>query len=483
MAETLLAIVSPATAAELFAVRPPELPVHVVHASGSAIDWIEHEPECRLVLVEREIEPQLGRLVQRLRRTLPQLEILCLAPAMGAGPRRDLDALGVDVLDRAQAHSDLVRTLAHRMRRASLQVRSGLVGRDPRLVEILETVLQIGPTDIPVLVTGASGTGKELVARALYLASRRSDRPFIAVNAGALAESVLESELFGHEKGAFTGAVARKEGVFERADGGTLFLDEVGEISLHTQVRLLRALDSGEITPVGGVQTQRVDVRLIAATNRPLEAAVRGGQFREDLYYRLRVVHLELPPLAARRGDIPALAATFLDESRRLYQTRARTFSPAATAALVAYDWPGNIRELRNAVHGAAVLSRTDVVDIGDLPEPLRRDPTPNVPMPLSGRSPEQAERDVVLGLLWEMRRDVAELLALARANPPQRRAVVVEPETTVVEPEPTHWREAERDMIRAALAATGGNRRQAAERVGMAERTFYRKLKAYGLG
>ena len=483
MPETLLAIVSAPTAAAVFESVPADLPLHVVHSAGDAIAWIDQQPECRLVLVEREIEPQLGRLVQRLRRAIPHLEIVCMSAAIGAAPRAELETLRVDWLDRSQPAPDLVRALQHRFRRASLQARSGIVGRDPRLIEILETVLQIAPTDIPVLITGGSGAGKELVARALYLASRRAERPFIALNVGALAESVLESELFGHEKGAFTGAVARKQGVFERADGGTLFLDEVGEISAHTQVRLLRALDSGELTPVGGTTTLRVDVRVIAATNRPLEEAVRAGQFREDLYYRLRVVHLEVPSLAARRGDIPLLAQVFLAESNRLYSTRPRRIGDAAQAVLAAADWPGNVRELRNAIHGAAVMAHGDVLDVGDLPESLRRTPTANVPVPLRGRTVEQAERDVVLGLLWELRRDVAEILTTLRELPPHRRAVVVEADSGVVEPEPPSWRDAERDLIRDALEATGGNRRQAAERLGMAERTFYRKLKAYGLG
>jgi DNA-binding NtrC family response regulator len=481
MPESLLAIVSPATEAELL--QPPlDLPLQVVPSSGAALEWIESQPECRLVLVEREVEPQLGRLVQRLRRAVPSIEILLLAAAMAPLPRRELQLLGVDWLDRGQPPPDLRRELRHRFRRASLQARAGLVGRDPRLVEILETVLQVGPTDIPVLVTGPSGAGKELVARALYLASRRAERPFVALNVGALAESVLESELFGHEKGAFTGAVARKEGVFERADGGTLFLDEVGEMSLHTQVRLLRALDSGEITPVGATRTLGVDVRLVAATNRPLEAAVRAGVFREDLYYRLRVVQIEVPPLAARRDDIVLLAEHFLAESRRLYETRALHFTDAARRLLVAHEWPGNVRELRNVVHGAAVLAKGELLDAADLPEALRRgDATPNVPVPLA-RPPEQAERDVVLGMLWALRRDMDEVLSTLRAQPAHRRPVVVEPEAAVVEPEPTSWRDAERDLIRNALAQTGGNRRMAAERLGMAERTFYRKLKAYGL-
>jgi DNA-binding NtrC family response regulator len=195
------------------------------------------------------------------------------------------------------------------------------------------------------------------------------------------------------------------------------------------------------------------------------------------------VVHLEVPPLSARRGDIALLAQVFLAEARAMYGTRPVHWSDAALSALVAADWPGNVRELRNAVHAAAAMARGDGLELADLPEPLQRGATANVPVPLHGRTPDQAERDVVLGLLWEIRREVAEIRAALTASPLQRRAVVVEPDGAVVEPEPPHWRDAERDLMRDALEATRGNRRQAAERLGMAERTFYRKLKAYGLG
>jgi DNA-binding NtrC family response regulator len=427
MPDFLLAIVRPATAAALLEPPPPDwdFRLEIATSAGDAVSRIEAAPDCRLALVEREVEPQLARLVQRLRRHVPGLEVVVLAAPVSDAVRAELHAEHVDLLDRTLPKPDLLDAIRRRFRRAALQARAGIVGHSAPIHEILETVLQIGPTDVPVLVTGPSGAGKELVARALYLASPRATAPFIALNVGALAESVLESELFGHEKGAFTGAVARKEGVFERASGGTLFLDEVGEMTPHMQVRLLRALDSGEITPVGGARSLHVDVRLIAATNRRLETAVARGEFREDLYYRLKVVHIELPGLAARREDLPDLVQSFLDESRRLYGTPAERMAPEALRLLAAHDWPGNIRELRNAVHSMAVLAKGPVLEAADVPAALRDAATDNLPVVLQ-RSPEQAERDVILQSLLALRRDLQEVLQLLRAEAPGR-AVLVE--------------------------------------------------------
>src|SRR5262245_2655328 len=309
MAANLLALASPSTFAALFDSGPPPWGVTVRHVTSAAdaVRALETHEDLRLLLVERDVEAQLGRLVQRIRRSRPGLEILLLAPAVSDAVRAEYAALGLELLDRGQDKAAIRQELERRLTRLDLQRRSGILGRSRRIHEILETILQIGPSDIPVLVTGASGSGKELVARALYSVSRRQERPFVALNVGALSETVLESELFGHERGAFTGAVARKAGVFERADGGTLFLDEVGEMSPAMQVRLLRALESGEITTVGGSQNLHVDVRIIAATNRRLEDSVRRGEFREDLYYRLKVVHIQMPSLAEPPEALPDL--------------------------------------------------------------------------------------------------------------------------------------------------------------------------------
>jgi DNA-binding NtrC family response regulator len=484
MPEFLLAIATPPTLAQWFSPPPADwdFAVRTSPTAGDALAHLDSEADCRLVVVERDVEPQYGRLVQRLRKQAPGLEVLLLSPPVSEAVRAELAATHVDLLDRTAAPADVAAEIRRRFRRASLQARAGIVGHSRPILEILETVMQIGPADIPVLLTGPSGAGKERVARAVYLASPRVARPFIALNVGALAESVLESELFGHEKGAFTGAVARKEGVFERADGGTLFLDEVGEMSPHMQVRLLRALDSGEITPVGGTRSLRVDVRLVAATNRSLEDAVRRGEFREDLYYRLKVVHIEVPSLASRRGDIPELVQHFLEESARLYGTVARRVSEPALQSLVAYDWPGNIRELRNVVHSMAVLAKGPSLEAGDLPPLVRgATATENLPMVVH-RTPEQAERDVILTSLLALRRDIQEVLTLLRGTPPPSRAVVVEAAPAGAAPGTPSLRESERDLIAQALAAEGGNRRRAARRLGVAERTLYRKLKAYGL-
>jgi len=480
MSEFLLAVTSPDTFATQFEpLSEWDFEVRQAPSAGDALAILVAAHDCRLVVVEREVEPQIGRFVSRLRRDAPGLEVVLLGPPVGEAVRAELASQRVDLVERSLPRVDLRRELQHRFRRASLQARAGIVGTSPGIREILETVLQIGPSDIPVLITGPSGSGKERVAQALVLASRRAERPFVALNVGALAESVLESELFGHEKGAFTGAVARKEGVFERADGGTLFLDEVGEMTPHMQVRLLRALDTGEITPVGGTRALHVDVRLLAATNRALEDAVRRGAFREDLYYRLKVVHIEVPPLAARRSDLPDLVQHFLAESARLYGTTARHVSPEAMRVLEAYDWPGNIRELRNVVQGMAVLAPGPTLEPEQIPPPVRGGPaSAHLPVALH-RSPEQAEREIILQSLLALRRDLQEVLTILRGGEPPPQALVVEP---VGEPAEKSLRDSERELIAAALEAAGGNRRMAAQRLGIAERTLYRKLKSYGL-
>jgi two-component system response regulator HydG len=248
----------------------------------------------------------------------------------------------------------------------------GLLGASPALRAVLATLRQAAPTSASVLLVGESGTGKELAARLVHDLSPRAAGPFVPINCAAIPETILESELFGHEKGAFTGAAGRKEGRFERADGGTLFLDEVGEMSPALQVKLLRVLQDGILDRVGGTAPVRVDVRIVAATNKDLSAEVRAGRFREDLFYRLDVVSVRLPPLRERREDVPLLAAAFLRRFAEKNGKAVSGFTPAAHAALEAASWPGNVRELMHAVERAVILSLGPVVDVGDLPEPLR---------------------------------------------------------------------------------------------------------------
>ena len=303
----------------------------------------------------------------------------------------------------------------------------GLVGKSPAFVEMLALVARVAPTDTSVLLLGETGTGKELVARSIHESSRRADAPFVAVDCSGLSDALVESELFGHEKGAFTGAGTRKLGLVEAASGGTLFLDEVGDIPLAQQVKLLRLLETGTYRRVGGVQPLRADFRLVAATHRDLKSMVREGSFRSDLYYRISAYPVQIPALRERRDDIPLLAASLL--------ARIRTDAPpvlgdAARRLLVAYDFPGNIRELRNILERASLLA--DGGTIG----------------------PEHLPGDV----------DGA-------ATAPQSRVAPAAP-----------LREAEREALARALAAHGGNRRTLARALGIGERTLYRKLAAYGL-
>ncbi|MEO1481613.1 MAG: sigma-54 dependent transcriptional regulator [Myxococcota bacterium] len=243
-----------------------------------------------------------------------------------------------------------------------------LIGESRAIDQVKKLVEQIADSTAPVLISGESGTGKELVARALHRRSNRADAPFIAVNCAAMTETLIDSELFGHEKGAFTGAVGSHKGLFEAADSGVLFLDELGDVPLQTQVKLLRALQENEIRPVGSTRSRKVDVRVIAATNVDLERAMRGGTFREDLYYRISTFRVTLPPLRDRRDDIPLIAQHLLDKFTRRVGASAIRFGDSAMHALVAYEWPGNVRELNNAVEHAATLTNSETIELDQLP-------------------------------------------------------------------------------------------------------------------
>jgi DNA-binding NtrC family response regulator len=307
----------------------------------------------------------------------------------------------VVVLEKVFEQRDLQREA--RQLRARVRDRvapNNIVGSSPPMQQVFEIVDQVAPSKATVLITGESGTGKELVANAIHQRSPRANGPFIKLHCAALAESLLESELFGHERGAFTGAMARKDGRFQMADGGTLFLDEIGEISPAIQVKLLRFLQEHELERVGGNQTIRVDVRVIAATNRNLAEAVAKGQFREDLYYRLNVVALEMPPLRDRRTDIPALAKFFLEKYARANDKAIEDFAPATLELLANYDWPGNVRELENAIERAVVLASTTLLEPKHLPPSVQPRPTQSNLPSLPGATMAELERFAIIETL-----------------------------------------------------------------------------------
>ena len=308
-----------------------------------------------------------------------------------------------------------------------------IVGQSPPMLQIFDIVQQVAPTRATVLITGETGTGKELIAHAIHNLSPRKNGPFIAVHAAALSPTLLESELFGHEKGAFTGAVERRIGRFELADGGTLFLDEVGEIDLAMQVKILRVLEERAFERVGGSKTISVDVRLIAASNKDLKKLVKEGKFRDDLFYRLSVVGVNLSPLRDRRDDIPLLISTFVRQCSADNGKPVREITQEAVNVLMACDWPGNVRELRNTIEQMVVLARGERLTLRDVP-------------------------------------------ALIRTGADLTKISVVRPGVTMT------VEEAERQLIVQALKECDGNRTRAADRIGMSRRTLHRKLKRYGL-
>jgi DNA-binding NtrC family response regulator len=304
------------------------------------------------------------------------------------------------VCDKVLANLALRRETAQLRNRVRERVAPGnMVGSSPVMQRVFEIVDQVAPSRATVLITGESGTGKELVANAIHQRSPRANGPFIKLHCAALAESLLESELFGHEKGSFTGAMTRRDGRFSLADGGTLFLDEIGEISPSLQVKLLRFLQEHEFERVGGTQTIHVDVRVIAATNRDLKEEVARGRFREDLFYRLNVVNIETPPLRERKSDIPAIARFFLERYARDNTKPVESFAPHALELLVAYDWPGNVRELENAIERAVVLASGTELDARHLPANVRPVVATGVP-PIPGSTLAALERYAILETL-----------------------------------------------------------------------------------
>jgi DNA-binding NtrC family response regulator len=396
--------------------------------------------------------------------------------------------------------------------RRHLREVTGIVGETEAMREVTERVVQIAPVNSTVLITGESGTGKERIARGIHALSPRKNRPFVAANVAALPETLLESELFGHEKGAFTGAAGQRKGLFELAHNGTLFLDEIGEMPMATQAKLLRVLEEREFMRVGGEQEISVDVRVIAATNQNLRYLVEAGRFRRDLYYRLNVLHIDLPPLRERRDDIPLLIESFVRQTSREHGRHPVAFSPEAMAILRQYDWPGNVRELKNLVESMVFLAPGRVIGPRDIPQDIRTlTPLNTRLLPAPSSNAENAttpELEFIFRTLIQMRMDIEDLRRefetyrqrhpeLPRAEIPYQAVPLVPAGRSLdaIEPVDTDDEEdvvvfkpgvtiqtMEKDAIVAALKSVGGNRRKAAEMLGMGERTLYRKIKEYGI-
>jgi two-component system response regulator HydG len=327
----------------------------------------------------------------------------------------------------------------------------GIIGSSPAMQKLFELLQQIAPTDATVLILGESGTGKELVARAIHANSSRRAKPFVAINCAALSEGLIESELFGHEKGAFTGAIGPREGKLEFANRGTLFLDEVGDMPLSTQTKFLRAIEQREVVRLGSNRSIPVDLRIISATNQNLKERVAEGKFREDLYFRLAVVQMLLPPLRERTTDIPLLMDSFLAEFRKRHNKKLEKLTPEALAVLTHYHWPGNVRELRNVIETMVVTARGDVIDVSEIP-PTILESVPSLPA-----APRIAAVEA------QVASDGGATQGLAALS--NRRL-----------------EEIEREAIIENLRVHGGNRERVAQILGIGERTLYRKLKEYGI-
>jgi DNA-binding NtrC family response regulator len=429
-----------------------------------------------------------------------------------------------EVLTKPIAAEEVAERVKGLLERRRLAEETGLYGDSEAVREVLVKIEQIAPVSSTVLIEGESGTGKELVARAIHRLSPRRNKAFIAVNVGALPETLLESELFGHEKGAFTGAAERRIGRFELANGGTIFLDEIGDVPPSTQVKLLRVLEEREVTRVGGTVPIPTDVRVVTATNSPLKESVEHGHFRSDLFYRLNVLRIYLPPLRERREDIVLLVRRFVQEFSHEHSREFRGISPEAMQALVEYSWPGNVRELRNLVESMVVLSHGREIGLEDIPRAMRDDvgdrrlPVYVGPIVREGERAEGRELEFIVRSLVELKLQVEQLrrrvdedrvrfdgvgavagqglvmppgfvpggvmgvvppLPGAGADPVEHRSgggnyLSVKPGMTMAE--------IERAAIESALRETRGNRRKAAEILAIGERTLYRKLKEYNL-
>jgi DNA-binding NtrC family response regulator len=442
-------------------------------------------------------EPPARQLAQQARET----EITTLALLESTDTGHHEGDLGVtEIMVKPVETMEVIQTARRLIERRRLQQRTGISGESPAIQELLVRIEQMAPVSSTVLIQGESGTGKELVAKAIHDLSPRRGKPFIAVNCAALPETLLESELFGHEKGAFTGAAERRLGRFELADEGTIFLDEIGEIPASVQVKLLRVLENRIFFRVGGTQPIKVDVRVVAATNQNLKESVALGNFRDDLFYRLNVLNIYLPPLRERRGDIPLLIRRFVREFAKEHDRSFRGVTPEALRLLTEAPWPGNVRQLRNLIESMVVLAPGHEIRAADIPQDILDGAGRMLPMRVSQATRElpAQEFEFILRSLVELRLQVEELRRRLDERPQRFQVIDVGeqqpladfiPEEEKEEPEAVIYRpgmtmaDVEKAAIAAALEELKGNRRKVAEVLGIGERTLYRKIKAYKLG
>lgn len=473
--------------------------------AATALRAIRENPPGLIILDLALTDTEPDRLIRTITNKHPDVDII-LSTRQRQTPKQALNPDVSDYIEKPIDPTELLTKIRSLDLRYEFYSRFQFIGKNEKLIAAMESVIQVAPTQIQVLITGESGTGKEVIAQALHVYSNRSDGPFIPVNSSAIAEGVLESELFGHEKGAFTDAKKRREGYFEQADGGTIFLDELGEMPLATQVKLLRVLEQQEFMRVGGSAPIKIDVRIVAATNKDLHQAILEGTFRQDLYYRLNAVNIHLPPLRERREDIPRLIRFFTEEAAQKHKTPSPALTEDAVAWLVNYEWPGNIRELRNIIETLVVTSQGRRIDVGILPDSVYTSPTFNRALPVAqNRSPEDLDREMLYKILWQISTAINDLppkivAALQGGHqipslpesfqiPPHIEDVSTftpaEPPLIITDDQVDHLRtmeDWEREAIRRALERHNGHREKAARELRIGERTLYRKIKDYGL-
>ena len=379
--------------------------------------------------------------------------------------------------------------------------RFSIIGNSPALVNAVERAIKVAPIDLSVLVTGESGSGKEFFPKIIHAYGSRKHNKYIAVNCGAIPEGTIDSELFGHEKGSFTGAISARKGYFEEANGGTIFLDEVAELPMTTQARLLRVLETGEFIKVGSSTVQKTNIRIVAATNVDLVKAVAEGKFREDLYYRLSTIQIHVPPLNARGADIPLLARKFASDFSEKYLTPMIRFSEDARRVMMLYRWPGNVRQLKNVVEQIALFNAGEEVSGSVIKEYLPSRDTGSTSIVAARQTPSyEAEREMLWQMVLAMKNEIQELRGMVSNGQDagyKHKSIVDEPnpfevksrslvnyhdEGYVKYDEPTTLEDTEKETILRALERNGGVRKKAAQELHISERTLYRKIKEYGL-